>query len=140
MKKEAYQYRLVSPVTIIRAHQGPLNLEGKTVVGERQSRAARKIANQRILEEYLSKVGMDGWELITDLAYEGIPYNGALVFKKKYFIEDDNPEETTVTPDYSENLGQGNLYQEFEKETGKHAVWQNKETKAYRDWLVEKKK
>lgn len=136
--KEKFEYRMVSPVTIIRNHSGPLNLGDKPIVGERQSRAARRIANQRIIEEYLSKAGMDGWELVTDLSYEGLPYNGALVFKKKYYIEDEKPEETSANADYRENLNKGNNYQRFEQETGKHAVWQGKETKAYREWLENK--
>lgn len=133
--KEAFEYKVVAFVNVIRAHQGPLNLGMKKIVGERQSKIARKVGNQRVIEEYLSKVGMDGWELVTAFDYEGLPYSGSMVFKKKYYVEDDTAEESTVNADYETNLNKGNLYQEFEQETKKKAVWQKKETKAYRDWL-----
>lgn len=137
-KKERFEYKMVALVNIIRAHQGPLNLETKAIIGVRQSQIARKIANQRIVEEYLTGVGMDGWELVTTCDYEGLPYNGSLVFKKKYYVEEEKSEESTVIANFKENLDKGNLYQKFEQETGKNAVWNKKETKAYRNWLEAK--
>ena len=137
-RKEQFEYRMVSFVNIIKAHQGPLNLIDKPRVGARQSRIARKIGNQRAIEEYLTKVGIDGWELVTAFDYEGLPYSGTLVFKKKYYTVDDSPEESTVLADFKANLNKGNFYQKFEQETGKKAIWHGKETKGYRDWLEAK--
>ena len=136
--KVKFEYKMVSPVNIIKAKQGPLNLEAKLPVGMRTSRLARKLQNQRTMEEYLTEVGIDGWELVTDLVYEGLPYNGALVFKKRYYVDEEKAEESTVIANFKENLNKGNLYQEFEQDTGKNAVWNKRETKAYRDWLEAK--
>lgn len=136
--KVKFEYKMVALVNIIRAHQGPLNLETKAIIGARQSAIARKVANQRIVEEYLTNVGIDGWELVTTCNYEGLPYNGSLVFKKKYYVEEKKSEESTVVANFKENLDKGNLYQKFEQETGKNAVWNKKETKAYRDWFEAK--
>ena len=81
---------------------------------------------------------MSGWELVTAFEYDGLPHAGALVFKKKYYIDEEKtPEESTVKADFIKNLDEGNLYQEFETKTGKHAVWQGKETKLFISWKKE---
>ena len=133
---EHYQYKLVSPVDIIRSRRGPLNLGSTSPIGMQQTRINKRLGNQRLIEQYLTEMGMVGWKLCTKLDYEGLPNNGSMIFKKKYFVEDENPEETTKIADFKENLDKGNLYQEFEQETGKHAVFNNKVTKNYLNWVA----
>jgi len=134
-----FEHKMVAFYDIIKSRQGPLNLDNKRIVGQHGSKQARRIANQRILEQYLSETGMTGWELVTAFDYDGLPHHGCLVFKKRYYVEKETPEESTVTADFKENLSAGNMYQEFENETGKHAVWQRKETKAFVNWKRSKK-
>lgn len=132
MKK--YQYKIVAPFDIIQEKKGAVNLGNTQAVGLTQWRINQKLANKRIMEEYFAEVGMQGWEIVTDLEYVGLPRNLGLIFRKEYEVEDENPETTEATPDFTENRQKGNLYQIYERETGKHAIWHDKVTKGYSDW------
>ena len=62
---EKFEYKIVAFVNVINSNRGPVNLGAKNIIGARQSQIARKVGNQRVIEEYLVRVGMDGWELVT---------------------------------------------------------------------------
>ena len=136
---EHWDYRLVAIASIIRSRRGVLNLGSGQVVGLDQSKMAKRLANQRIIEEYFVQVGLEGWEIVGQISTESLPYNGMLLIKKRIPItEDKEPEISTAIPDFKEELKTGK-YRKFEAETGKNAVWNGKETKAYKDWVEEKK-
>ena len=59
---------------------------------------------------------------------------------KKEIISEDKPVKSTkakIKPK-KEKLDEETLVKQFEKETGKNAIWRGKETKAYLDWKEEK--
>ena len=134
--QEHWDYRLISVADIIRNKRGILNLSGGAVVGLEQSRRAKRLANQRIIEEYFVKIGLEGWEVVGQLDSESLPYNGMILVKKRVpIVEDKEPEVTVTDPDYSEEVKNG-LYRQFERETQKNAVWNGKETKVLGQMIV----
>lgn len=132
MKKPLY--RMISPVEILRSDLHVLgSIFDQTIIGNRRSDIEVKLRNQRIMEAYLTKKADEGWDLITTIDYDGLPYNGYLVFKKYVEIEEDQ-DASPIEADYIRNTNEGNLYSKFEEQTGKNAVWHGKETKAYLQW------
>ena len=129
---EHYHYRMISPPQIIKASRGPLNLDDRFPADSR-SPLDRRIANQRILEAYLTEQGLKGWELVTQLLYEGLPYGGGLIFKKKIKIAEKDTEVSEEEVDFEKNT-EANLYAIYEDQTSKNAVWRGKETKAFQEW------
>lgn len=132
---EHWDYRLVAIASIIRSKRGVLNLGSGQAVGLQQSRIAKRLANQRIIEEYFVQIGIDGWEVVGQISTESLPYSGMILIKKRIpIVDEQEPEITTAVPDYKEELKKG-TYRKFENDTHKNAVWKGKETQAYKDWL-----
>lgn len=137
-KKTQFIYKMISPYEIMKADMHLLgSIFDSTMIGNRNDPLAMKIRNQRILEAYFTKMGIEGWELVCSVDYEGLPHNGTLVFKKKIEVEIEK-EVSNVTADFSKDAKQGHLYDQFKDETGKNAIWHDKETQNYKRW--EKKK
>lgn len=127
-----YHYRIISPPQIIQHGRGPLNLSGLDPVSNR-SPLDKRIANQRILEAYATEQGLKGWELVTQVLYEGLPHGGGLFFRKKIENIKKDTVVSEVEADFKGNT-EANLYALFEDKTGKNAVWRDKETKNFTDW------
>lgn len=127
-----YHYRIIAPPQIIQHGRGPLNLSGLTPVSNR-SPLDKKIANQRILEAYATEQGLKGWELVTQVLYEGLPYGGGLFFRKKIDNLEKDTKTAEVEADFKMNT-EMNLYALFEDKTGKNAVWRGKETVNFLNW------
>lgn len=135
---ERYYYRIISPPQIIQHSKGPLNLSNLEPIANR-SPLDRRIANQRILENYMTEQGLNGWELVTQILYEGLPYGGGLIFRKKIKVEKKDVEVSNEDVNFEEKENV-NLYTLFEEETGKNAIWKGKETKAFIEWKEKKVK
>jgi len=128
---EHYHYRIIAPPQIIQNSRGPLNLDGPTP--NKGNAVDRRISNQRTLEAYATEQGLKGWELITQVLYDGLPYGGGLFFRKKISSLRKDTVVSEVVADFQENT-LSNLYAIFEGKTGKNAVWQGKETKNFLNW------
>ena len=82
LAEQKYIYRTISPPEIVKSARGLMNLDGLDLVPAGSSKLARHINNRKILEAYVSRMSTMGFQLVTDVNYEGIPYGGNLVFRK----------------------------------------------------------
>lgn len=136
--KLQYEYRLISPAEIIESKTELLdrNFNPTTEVGPRKIEIQRAYRNRNIIGEYLNEVSEKGWELVTTFEYTGVPYGGALVFRRliteysEFSLEE-------IENVFFEPINKSieDLAKEFEKKYDKKAIWKNKLTNDFKQYI-----
>lgn len=76
----AYKVFMVSPTEVLSKKKGYLaQMQGPLRPKTRQNEL---FLNRKILTDYINDMGKKGWEFISMAEYSGIPYNGALIFRR----------------------------------------------------------
>lgn len=128
--KKPYIHFLISAPEIIQSKRGALGLGAGNVMGNTEMRINRRMTNRQLIKEYMDDMSTDGWEYKGIILYEGLPSNGALIFRRQATDEEGikiKEEQIELT-----------FIKEFEKETGFNAIWRGKETKKYIEWKEQK--
>ncbi|MHA1408772.1 MAG: hypothetical protein ACTSQY_00390 [Candidatus Odinarchaeia archaeon] len=107
MKK--YKYRIVYPPEIIESKKNKL-----IVFRERRKDGITiRRENERYLEDFMNEVGEKGWELVSEIVYQGLPYGGGLIFKKEIKEENEqNKSNKTTTKTKKTKLAKNNKVKE----------------------------
>lgn len=137
--KLQYEYRLISATEIIEGKTDLLDrqVNPRAVVGDRRVEIRRVYQNRNIIGEYLTEVSRKGWELVSTFEYSGVPYGGALVFRKLVtdveefdLSEVENIFFQPIEKDIEE------LADEFEeKYPDKKAIWKNRLTNDFKKYI-----
>ena len=126
--EKKYKHKLVSAPEIINHKRGIMNLGN--VIPKVESRVGRRYTNRQMVEEFLDEMSEQGWEYKNQILYEALPNNGCLVFRREQTEKEQEEAEAEL------NLSE--LATEFEALTGGNAIWRNKKTKAFKEFLRKK--
>ena len=123
-----YKYKLISAPEIINSKRGVLNLGN--VIPKVESKTARRYTNRQMIEEFLEDMAGQGWDYCNQILYEGLPNNGCLLFRRELTTR----EEENVKGEQSLAA----LATEYEGISSANAIWRDKKTKGFKEFLRKK--
>lgn len=133
-----YEYRTISIKEILDSKRDILEVDATSPTSRTRYEIQQVYKNRELLNEYLNEVGKLGWNLVGVIDdYNGLPYGGALIFKRLKISRPEKFEELENVLFQPTGLNLEEMMKEYEeKYEGKKAIWKNKLTNGFQKFML----